>query len=210
MPTADTSSADRFPEDADFIPDETVVENVSEDDLVACGTVNESVQEILGVVNGTVDNRKLASDKLVAEFCSRPVLIHEIMDADYPSLSLVAYACDASSGRIGTAAVQDSLSDHSEIYCTSAKQLIIDESETFMLTVEQFRTEYIPIIESSQEDEEFQSFNATNAYITLDRVTELLEESLLLVDSGEYYAAANSFDHASKMFIGLFKEETGD
>lgn len=206
-PGADTTGADRFPEDADFMEDDTVVEDVSEDDLIACSAVNESVQEILGVVNGTVDNRKVASDKLVAEFCSRPVLIHEITSTDYASLSLVAYACDASSGKIGTAAMKDSLSDHNEIYCDSARKLIVDESEAFLETIEEFRTEYLPVIEASQEDEDVESFNVTNAKITLDRVTELLEESLALVDSGEYYPAATSFDRASKMFLALFKDQ---
>jgi hypothetical protein len=235
VPGAETTGADRFPEDADFIDDDTVVENVSENDLTACGSVNESVRELLGVVNGTIDNRKVASDKLVAEFCSRPVLIHEIASTDYASLSLVAYACDASSGKIGTLAMQDSLSDYSHIYCDSARQLIISETNTFLQSVEEFRTEYLPLFEagleenesegnnndtisfddnsvnddsnSAQDQEESsQNFSTTSVEITLDEVTQSLEECLALVDAGEYYPAAKSFDNASKKFIALFQE----
>lgn len=214
--------------------DATVIEQVSNEDLAACGSVNESLDEILGVVNDTIDDRKVASDRLIAEFCSRPVLIHEIMSTDYQSLSLVAYACDASSGKIGTAAMQDSLSDHNEIYCDSASQIIMNESNTFLETVEQVRTEYLPLFEAGLEDEEDSEgvdnetgsfddddlnastqdedvessyFNVTAAEIILDEVSWSLEKSIALVDAGEYYAAAKSFDNASKKFIALFQDE---
>jgi hypothetical protein len=153
VPGAKTTGADSFPADAEFIPDGTVVEQVSDEDLASCNSVNTSVHEILGARNGTIDSKSIASDKLVAEFCSRPALIHEITGADYRGLSLVAYACDSSSGRIGTAAMKDSLSEHKDLYCSSAKQLIVNESKTFLSTIEQFRTEYLPVLEAGVKDD---------------------------------------------------------
>ena len=53
------------------------------------------------------------------------------------------------------------------------------------------------------------NFNGTKARETLDKVEQSLEESIGLVYEFEYYAAAKSFDNASKMFIALFAEEEG-
>jgi hypothetical protein len=189
-----------------FKADSTVVDQVSDQDLAACGSVNESIDEILGVDDNSVDDRKVASDTLVAEFCNRPVLIHEIMSSDHASMSLVAYACDASSEHLGTDAIQDSLSEHQQIYCDSAKQLIVNETNTFIRTVEVFRTEYMPLFEG---DGAGSYSNMTSTENTLDEVTQSLEQTLALVDAGEYYLAALSFDDASKQFIGLFQEESG-
>src|SRR5262245_16372210 len=110
------SKANSLLQEEEIPVDTTVVGHVSSEDLYTCGLVNDSIDEILGVVNSTVDDRKIASDKLLAEYCNRPILIHEIASTDYQGLSLVAYACDASSGKIGTPAMKDSLSDYKKIY----------------------------------------------------------------------------------------------
>jgi hypothetical protein len=224
------SGANSLLEDDIIEEDPTVVEDISDEDLVACRSVDDSVDAILGVTEGRVNDRKIASDTLIAEFCSRPVLIHEIMSTDYKPLTLVAYACDASAGKIGTAAIQDSLSDHNQIYCESGHRLIMNESNTFLATVEEFRTQYLPLFETgledpedvgnetdsfenedvgSETDEQAESyyFNVTAAEMILDEVTQALEESIALVDAGDYYPAAKSFDYASKKFITLFQEE---
>ncbi len=215
------SPADSFSDEAIFKPDDTVAEEVSEADLATCNSLNNSLDAILEVRNDTVDDRKIAADLLLAEFCSRPTLIHEIASTDYQSLTLVAYACDASAGKIGTDAMQEALERHYRIYCDSARELILSESNEFLASVEEFRTVYLPLLESGfAEDEDFgedpevteeetapSNFNATRARETLDRVEESLEESIDLVYEFEYYAAAKSFDNASKMFIALFAEE---
>jgi hypothetical protein len=214
------AAEDSFSDEAVFKPDDTVVEDVSEEDLAACNSLNTSLDNILGVDNSTRNDRKVASDLLLAEFCSRPTLIHEIMSTDYQSLTLVAYACDASAGKIGTEAIQESLSEHYRIYCDSARVLILNESNTFLATVEEFRTTYIPILESGFEDdgpdssasngtetEASSNFNATEARAALDKVEESLNHSIELVYQFEYYEAAKSFDNASKIFIAIFAEE---
>ena len=225
------NSADNPVNDATFLKDDTVVENVgNNNDLAACSSLNDRVHQILAS-NSSMDKRKLASDTLIAEFCSRPVLIHEIMSADSKTLSLVAYACDASSRKIGTPATQESLADYKAIYCDSARKLIVNETNTFLASVEQFRTEYLPLLQAGLEDTgnrtssqyangdghsnftltqgqiASQDFNATSIEITLDAVTQSLQGCLKLVDAGEYYPAAKSFDNASKKFVGLFQQE---
>jgi len=233
--------ADLLIQNATFIKDDTVVHNINDEDLKSCESVSDSIHDILGVRNDTVDNRKVASDTLLAEFCSRPVLIHEIMASDYKGLTLVSYACDASSGKIGTAALQDSLSEFGQIYCINAKQLILNESATFLATVDQFRTQYLPVLGGDYQSQNYSNsnnvssssnksssdrivrnednstskvgekidssyFNVTTAENTLDKVTEFLNKSIELVNRGEYYEAAKSFDNASKTFIGQFKD----
>jgi len=223
------NSADNSVDDAAFLKDDTVVENVGNNDLAACSSLNDRVHQILAS-NSSMDKRKLASDTLIAEFCSRPVLIHEIMSADSKTLSLVAYACDASSRKIGTSAIQESLADYKAIYCDSARKLIVNETNTFLASVEQFRTKYLPLLQAGLENtgnhtssssqyangavdghsnltstQASQDFNATSIEITLDAVTQSLQGCLKLVDAGEYYPAAKSFDNASKQFVGLFQ-----
>ena len=233
VPESNTASggspADSFSDEAIFKPDETVAEEVSEADLATCNALNTSLDTILKVRNDTQDSRKVASDLLIAEFCSRPTLIHEIASTDYQGLTLVAYACDASAGKIGTDAIQEALGDHYKIYCDSARELVLNESSAFIETVQEFRTTYIPLLESGFEDDESlddsdtsdgevtaeeqeeptappSNFNGTKARETLDKVEQSLEESIGLVYEFEYYAAAKSFDNASKMFIALFAE----
>jgi hypothetical protein len=207
------SPADSFSDEAIFKPDDTVADEVSDADLETCNALNTSVDTILGVRNDTQDDRKVASDLLLAEFCSRPTLIHEIASTDYQGLTLVAYACDASVGKIGTDAIQEALGDHSRIYCDGARELILNESNEFLATVEEFRTTYIPLLESGYDEEEAggeaapSNFNGTKARETLDKVEQSLEESIDLVFEFEYYAAAKSFDNASKMFIAMFAAE---
>lgn len=210
VPGATNTQGDGFPADASFIPDDTVVEGVSKEDLVACISFDENVDQILGVRNDTVDDSKLASDTLIAEFCNRPVLIHEMMSMDNHGLSLVAYGCDASAGRIGTEAIQDSLSEYSEIYCDSVRPLILDESNTFLETVEAFRTN-LPLMEAGQGEEEEAadtdtgSFNATRARVILDNIEQSLDTCIAQVHESEYYPAARSFDDATKMFIAMLE-----
>jgi hypothetical protein len=199
-------------------PDTTVVENVSAEDLVACTAVNKRIGSILGAVDGKVDDKKLASDTLLAEYCARPPLIHEIGAADHAPMSLVAYACDASSGRIGTPALQDSLSDHKTIYCDGARKLIINETQTFLQSIEDFRTEYLPLFQAGFEetedgtnviDEDAMPYvNVTSIEIALDEATDSLEQTLVMVDENEYYSATKSFDNASKKFIAIFQQES--
>lgn len=203
IPGTNAIQGDGFPADASFIPDDTVVEEISQKDLEACSPLSADIDEILGVTNDTVDVRTVASDTLHAEFCSRPVLIDEILTMDNHALSLVAYACDASAGMIGTAAIQDSLTEYSAIYCESANQFIIDETNTFLASIEEFRT-------SMDEEEEAgidSGFFNEETRATLVKVEQSLEECIAQVHESQYYPAAKSFDNASKMFLGIFTEE---
>src|SRR5919205_2342446 len=212
--------------------DNTVSNQISEEDFTACNSINDSVRNILGIVDenasssnnnnsSSVDERKIASDTLIGEFCNRPVLIHEIMSAGSPSLNLVAYACDATFGKVGTPALKDSLSDHREIYCSSAKQEIENRTNSFSDTIQQFRTEYLPLLieannvtSSSQGNNNGNSsssssqFNATEAELTLDKVSQVLEQTRSLTNSGEYYSASRSLDNASETFREFFEKNT--
>ena len=203
IPGTNTVQGDGFPADASFIPDDTVVEEISQEDLEACNPLNEDIDEILGVSNVTVDERSVASDTLHAEFCSRPVLIDEIMPMDNDGLTLVAYACDASTGKIGTEAMQDSLEEYSTIYCDSAKHFILDESNTFLASVEEFKT--------SMDEEEEAGIDSgifnEETRATLVKVEQSLEECIAQVHESQFYPAAKSFDNASKMFLAIFTEE---
>jgi hypothetical protein len=212
-----SSTANSLIQDEVIPEDTTVVEDVSSEDLATCTAINKRIDSILGVTEGKVDGRKVASDTLIAEYCARPTLIREIAITDNAPMSLVAYACDASSGRIGSAALQDSLSDQNQLYCQSARITIVNETNTFMQSVEEFRTEYLPMLELAQEESESDdttgiesdetnvAYNVTAIEATLDEVTLALQDTLVLVDEGEYYAASKSFDVASKKFIGMFQ-----
>src|SRR5918912_32766 len=209
--------------------DNTVSNQISEQDFTACNSLNDSVRNILGIVDenasssnsSSVDERKIASDTLIGEFCNRPVLIHEIMSAGSPSLNLVAYACDANFGKVGTPALKDSLSDHKEIYCSSAKQEIENRTNSFSDTIQQFRTEYLPLLieannvtspsqgnSNGNASSSSSQFNATEAELTLDKVSQVLEQTRSLTNSGEYYSASKSLDNASETFREFFEKDT--
>jgi hypothetical protein len=229
------SGAETFLQDEVIEEDTTVVENISDEDLAACTSLNKRTDAIIGVDENRADDKKVASDTLIAEFCARPVLIHEIMSMDHAPMGLIAYACDASLDRIGTAAIQDSLSDHRQIYCDSARRIILNETDTFLETIEEFRTSYLPLFQAGLEDDEdeltateeeleenFEDsdiqdqitkeeqgyFNTTRIEIALDELTNSLEQTRVLVEKDEYYSASKAFDNASKKFIELFQDES--
>ncbi|MGI0011960.1 MAG: hypothetical protein ACREBU_00740 [Nitrososphaera sp.] len=185
---------------------------ISEENFVACNSVNDDVQAIMVDVDESRVNatRKIAADLLLGEYCNRPALVHEINATGYPGLSLVAYACDAGSGKVGDTQLKDSLVDHRAIYCESAGFSIQQEAESLRASVEGFRDDFI---QSLKEDDGV----ATNAELiaeleaSVGEILSMVDNVQSLVTAGDRYGSVKMLDSASTAFEDLLErvEQSG-
>ncbi len=201
-------------------------EELTEQQIIACGSVIQGVEYIVGggreqfleeeeffgdenVTLSLTPEEKLASDLLVGEFCNRPELVANMSSAYDPSITLVAYGCDAAAGRIGDAALQDSLSDYEQLYCRPAADTIEFEADSLLESLEEFRTEILPALQSELESQG--NVNSTsiveNAESALDMSIQDANAAKELLAAGFVYEAAISLDEATTMYTGLIESE---
>ncbi|MCI0563181.1 MAG: hypothetical protein MN733_32280 [Nitrososphaera sp.] len=157
--------------------------------------------------DGTNETRKEAARLLVDEYCERPLLVNEISAMASPGNSLVAYACDAGSGKAGDDALQDSLGAYGTVYCESAIVIILEEAEFMIEAANGYREELLQEQEEAAEDPEAfgnsTTVNMEEIEPKLQEIVDLAKRAKSLVRSGEYYDAAKSLDGASKLFEQL-------
>jgi hypothetical protein len=189
----------------DSIPDDNsqVVPASAED----CNAISPKVETI--VANGigvATDETKTAADTLVEQYCQRPELIREISAMAIPALGLVAYGCDAGSGKLDDPAIQESLAESTEVYCDSALVVILEDSEQLLVTIADYR-ENILIQADSGDDQELGSnstdINVEEAEAKLQEATNLANKSKSQARDGQLYEAAQSLDNAIKLLDSI-------
>lgn len=178
---------------------------VSPEDFEECNSINDGIQSIVASGPGKNETYKIAADLLVGEYCNRPELVHEISAAADPSLNLVAYACEAASGTEGDVALQDSMADHTLIYCESARTGVGEGIDSLLTAVEGFRQEFVTEIEAANVDGETTK-DMDSIKAELDIITYLANGSRSLMDSGEYYDASQMLEKASESFGALIEK----
>ena len=177
---------------------------VSPEDFEECNSINDGIQTIVASGPGRNETYKIAADLLVGEYCNRPELVHEISATADPGLNLVAYACEAASGTEGDGALQDSLADHTLIYCDSARTSVGDGLDSLLTDVEDFRQDFLSELEAANADGDMtEDINSIKAEI--DIITTLANGSRSLMESGEYYDATQMFEKASESFGTLLE-----
>lgn len=180
---------------------------VTPEDFAECNSINDSIQDIVAGSENANETRKLAADLLVGEYCNRPELVHQISAAADPGMNLVAYACEAASGNDGDSALQDSLADHTAIYCDSAKTTIAEETDSLLIAVEGFRTDYLTELEAANAEDagSSQAYDINAISADLDSISTLADNSKSLAVAGEYYDAAQILEKASGSFSALLE-----
>ncbi len=202
-------------------------EELTEGEVIACGSLIQGVEYIIGggreqflieeetfgdenatAISLTVEE-KLASDLLVGEFCNRQDLVRNMSSAYDPTIILVAYGCDAASGKIGDVPLQDSLSDYEQIYCVPAAETIEFEADSLLESLEDFRTEILPALQTELENQD--NVNGTRVILkaesVLDTSIEKTTAAKELLSSGSAYEAAKLLDQATTIFTGLIESE---
>lgn len=176
-----------------------------------CDAVSGSITMLVVNVDseGTNQTRKDAASLLVQEYCQRPPLVQEISAMASPGMSLVAYACDAASGRTGDDLLQDSLKGYVTIYCESAFISIIEEAEDLISEADNYREELQVDLEEDM-DEQADGGNSTSPAVNMDEVDrnveeikELARQAKALARADQYYEAAKKLDNAMKLFRQL-------
>ena len=176
---------------------------VSAEDFEECNSINDGIQAIVAGPDRN-ETYKVAADLLVGEYCNRPALVHEISAAADPGLNLVAYACEAASGTEGDSTLQNSMADHTLIYCESARSSIGDEIDSLLTAVEEFRQDFLAELEAANADGEMTD-DIDSIRAELDIITQLANGSRFLLDSGEYYDSSQMLEKASESFGSLIE-----
>jgi hypothetical protein len=176
---------------------------VTPEDFAECNSVNDGIQQIISG-GGKNETYKIAADLLLGEYCNRPQLVHEISTANDPALGLVAYACEAASGIQGDSALQDSMADHTLIYCESSRTAIGAEIDSLATAIEGFRMDFLTELETIDADEvsvhDLESIN-----MELDKIDASVKGSKSLLDSGEHYDASQMLEKATQAFTALLE-----
>ena len=198
---------------ADLVIDEDKIapKEISDEALDDCNAVSKNLDFLIrGSSNdGAPDSKSLSSDMktkiavdlLAGELCNRPDLVSEISPMHDPGIGLVAYACDSASGKIGDSALQVSLADYKEIYCSSAKKAITEQSRSLLESVESYKNSN----ESGDMPSAPNSTTADNVDVSLklEEIVSFVNDAQKLVDAEMHYDAAKALDKASKIFYEL-------
>lgn len=205
---------------ADLVIDEDKIapKEISDEALDDCNAVSKNLDFLIGGSSndGAADGKSLSSDMktkiavdlLAGELCNRPDLVSEISPMHDPGIGLLAYACDSSSGKIGDSALQVSLADYNEIYCSSAKKAITQQVDSLVASVEGYKTNLLSQIDNESYDQGSSTSNSTaaddrNVGMQLEEISSLATNARTLVNSEMYYDAAKALDKASKLFYEL-------
>jgi hypothetical protein len=206
-------------------------ENTSEQDVLACTSLIQGVEYV--IVGGRIQpipdevlpeetdefeepaepvlnltsEEKLASDTLLGEFCNRPELVGQLSKAYDPTVNLVAYGCEVSSGKAGDVAMQDSIEDYREIYCTSAVETIEFELASWAESMDSFTTDIIPAARERVGNDRASGALLDEAQVIIANATATLVDAQERLDSGLIYDAATTLDKAIADFTVLIDRE---
>jgi len=198
---------------ADLVIDEDKIapKEISDEALDDCNAVSKNLDFLIGGSSndGAADGKSLSSDMktkiavdlLAGELCNRPDLVSEISPMHDPGIGLLAYGCDSASGKIGDSALQVSLADYKEIYCSSAKKAITEQSRSLLESVESYKNSN----ESGDMPSAPSSTTADNVDVSLklEEIVSFVSDAQKLVDAEMHYDAAKALDKASKLFYEL-------
>jgi len=198
---------------ADLVIDEDKIapKEISDEALDDCNAVSKNLDFLMSGSsnNGAADGKSLSSDMktkiavdlLAGELCNRPDLVSEISPMHDPGIGLLAYGCDSASGKIGDSALQVSLADYKEIYCSSAKKAITEQSRSLLESVESYKNSH----ESGDMSSPPNSTTADNVDVSLklEEIVSFVNDAQKLVDAEMHYDAAKALDKASKIFYEL-------
>lgn len=175
-----------------------------------CTAVSGGVNSMILSISDGADER-LAASVLVDEYCKRTQLVSELSVMNAPATGLVAYGCDAGSGRIGDRKLQQALADYATIYCDSAFVAIFELLEFLPLSIDDFRQ----MLEQEGEVDSEGDGTSQNATSTanmeeieakLQEIEDLANRAKSLLLSDKFYEAAKAYDSASKMLDQLARE----
>ena len=198
---------------------------VEDSNSVDCISISQSVQYVLAggrvesisedfpeaeqqetALNMTSQER-LAVVTLLDVYCNRPELVQSLSAAYDPALKLVAYGCDAASGKIGDKATQDAAAAHKEIYCPSATKTIEYEVVRWTDTINGFKTEVIDVAREQLSGDRNSIILVDEADSIADDAKKSVQSAKLLLDSGLVYDAANALDSGIDSFTSLIERE---
>jgi hypothetical protein len=203
-------------------------ENISEVDVLECTSLIQGVEyliaggrlepiedeefteegeELPAPVFNLTSEEKLASDTLLGEFCNRPELVQNMSAAYDPTVNLVAYGCDAASGKLGDAALQDSISDYQEIYCSSAVETVEFELVSWSDSIDLFSGEIIPAARETHSGNETATALLDEAESVLVNASQSIAEAQELLVSDSVFESARALDRGISTFTALVERE---
>ncbi len=204
----------------DQVPDREP--EITDQEYATCISLNSSVDDLLGIestANGTqnnkIDDKKIAADLLVGEYCTRSELINETSAFDNPGISLVALACNAAQNQTSDLALNESLEPYGPIYCAGARTAILNETGLLREDVESYRADILPALKEEEQQNMNNSSAQTNGTsltiteqmeVKLNEITADLDSAQSNIDT-DTYASAKLLDSALKRFAEVLQLE---
>ncbi len=186
----------------DNSPDDGSTPDGNTPTVESCDTVSGPVRSILASIEGIeTEETRNASASLVDEYCQREQLVQEITAMARPAAGLVAYGCDAGSGRLGDDELQQALQGHAAIYCDNAFVTIFEDSEFLIVEVDDLREDLRTELEEN--DNSTSTMDMEEVEAKLQEVADLANKAKSLLRSDRYYEAAKAYDTGSKMLDQL-------
>lgn len=159
-------------------PEEEVTPDISDTELDDCSSWSDPVLLLIG--NNTEGEE--ATDLIVGTFCNRPDLIQSVKLSSQPETSILAYACEAASGTIDDAVMEDDLEIYSDLYCSAAKNALKNETASLLALAQDAGNEpyneakLVDIRKTIVESETLIESNPYNAQQGFDKASSMLKE----------------------------------
>ncbi len=172
----------------------------------SCDSVSGRVRSILASIEGIeTEETRNASASLVDEYCKRAQLVQEISAMSSPAVGLIAYGCDAGSGRLGDSELQRSLEGYATIYCDNAFVTIFEDSEFILVGIDDYREDLAADLEEGDggSGNATSTINMEEVEAKLQEIADLANKAKSLLRSDRYYEAAKAYDSVSKLLDQL-------
>ena len=179
------------------------------------GGINYLIIEMGG--EGTAETRREAASILMDRYCNTPGFLQEISDMAYPSIGLVSYGCDVSSGKIEDSyGLGETLSEYQPIYCEAATLGVLERAEFMGLAVHDFEEEIAAYIQNQKDTFDYESeYTDTgpdpNIHVIdtkyvdaeVSEIRKLISSASNLASEGRYFEATKSLETANARLLQL-------
>ena len=151
-----------------------------------------------------------ASAVLMNEICSRPDLAETLTSSREPTVSLIAYGCEAAADTTGFDALPKSISEYQDIYCTAAFGTIESEIASWSDTVEKFFYENLQPAHDKFAADSNKTMLVGEAESILINASRSVQQAEEFLNSGQVYEAASLLDAGVAKFTSIKEREDMD
>ena len=196
-------------------PPQEVEESEQYDCTTPAAGINYLIIEMGG--EGTSGTRRQAASVLMDRFCNTAGFLQEISGMAYPSIGLVSYGCDVTSGSIEDShGLKSVLTEYQPIYCEAATLGVLERAEFMGLAVHDFEEEIAAYIQNQKDTFDYESENTDTGpdpniqvidtkYVDAEvsEIRNLIKSASDLASERHYFEATKTLENANARLIQL-------